>query len=109
MTNLTDNNVVDNMSVFLEQADAAGIPVYGSEIEQVRKGCLASASIDYVALGEKTGQMAIEILGGKDAATYPAVTVTDSFLVVNPEVAQKLNITIPDSVKSSAQEVTAEK
>lgn len=108
LTNLTDNNVVDNMSVFLEQADAAGIPVYGSEIEQVRKGCLASASIDYVALGEKTGQMAIEILNGKDAATYPAVTVTDSFLVVNPQVAEKLNIAIPDSIKNTAEEVTAE-
>lgn len=107
LTNLTDNNVVDNMNVFLEQADAAGIPVYGSEIEQVKKGCIASASIDYVALGEKTGQMAVDILGGKDASTYPAVTVTDSFLVVNEEVASKLNITIPDSM-ADVQRVTAE-
>jgi len=107
LTNLTDNNVVDNMSVFLEQADAAGIPVYGSEIEQVKKGCIASASIDYVALGEKTGNMAVDILGGKDAATYPAVTVTDSFLVVNEQVASKLNITIPDSM-ADVERVTAE-
>lgn len=107
ITNLTDNNVVDNMSVVLEQAEAAGIPVYGSEIEQVKKGCLASASIDYVALGEKTGQMAIDVLNGKDAATYPAVTVTDSFIVINPDVAETLGITIPDSL-SDAQQVTAE-
>lgn len=107
VTNLTDNNVVDNMSVVLEQAEAAGIPVYGSEIEQVKKGCLASASIDYVALGEKTGQMAVEVLGGKDAASYPAVTVTDSFLVVNSDVASKLGITIPDSM-SDVQQVTTQ-
>lgn len=106
ITNLTDNNVVDNMNVFLEQADAAGIPVYGSEIEQVRKGCLASASIDYVALGEKTGQIAIDILNGQDAATYSAVTVTDSFLVVNPDAASKLGITIPESL-ADAQQVKA--
>lgn len=105
ITNLTDNNVVDNMSVVLEQADAAGIPVYGSEIEQVKKGCLASASIDYVALGEKTGEMAVEILNGKDAASYPAVTVTDSFLVVNKDIAKKLKINIPDTVKFE-EEVT---
>lgn len=107
VTNLTDNNVVDNMSVVLEQAETAGIPVYGSEIEQVKKGCIASASIDYVALGEKTGKMAIDVLGGQDAATYPAVTVTDSFLVVNTDVASKLNITIPDSM-SDVQKVTTE-
>lgn len=105
LTNLTDNNVVDNMSIFLEQADAAGIPVYGSEIEQVKKGCLASASIDYVALGEKTGKMAIDVLNGKDAATYPAVAVTDSFLVVNTDAASKLNIEIPSSM-SDVEKVT---
>ena len=94
ITNLTDNNVVDNMSVVLEQANQKGIPIYGSEIEQVKKGCLASASIDYVALGEKTGQIAVDVLGGKSAATYPVVTVSDSFLVVNPDVASTLGITI---------------
>lgn len=99
ITNLTDNNVVDNMSVVLEQAEAAGIPVYGSEIEQVKKGCLASASIDYVALGEKTGNMCVDVINGQSAKTYPAVTVTDSFLVANTDVAKKLNITIPETME----------
>lgn len=106
ITNLTDNNVVDNMNVFLEQANAAKIPVYGSEIEQVKKGCLASASIDYVALGERTGQIAVDILSGKDAKTYPAVTVTDSFLVINPDTASKLGITISESL-ADVQQVKA--
>ena len=105
ITNLTDNNVVENMSVVLEQAKAAGIPVYGSEIEQVNKGCLASASIDYVALGERTGQIAIDILGGQSAATYPVVTVEDSFKVINTDVASQLGITIPDTL-SDVQKVT---
>ena len=105
ITNLTDNNVVENMSVVLEHANAAGIPVYGSEIEQVKKGCLASASIDYVALGERTGQIAVDVLGGQSAATYPVVTVEDSFKVVNTDVASQLGITIPDSM-SDVQKVT---
>lgn len=100
VTNLTDNNVVDNMSVLLEQAASAKIPVYGSEIEQVKKGCIASASIDYVALGEKTGNMCIDVLNGASAATYPAVTVTDSFLVVNTDVTKTLGIEIPEELSS---------
>lgn len=107
ITNLTDNNVVDNMSVVMEQANAAGIPIYGSEIEQVKKGCLASASIDYVALGERTGEIAIDVLGGANAASYPAVEVTDSFLVINPDVASKLGITIPEAL-NSVERVTTE-
>lgn len=108
ITNLTDNNVVDNMSVVLEQAEAAGIPVYGSEIEQVKKGCLASASIDYVALGEKTGNMCADVINGQSAKTYPAVTVTDSFLVANTDVAKKLNITIPDTMEIEKVTTAAE-
>lgn len=107
ITNLTDNNVVDNMSVVLEQANQKGIPIYGSEIEQVKKGCLASASIDYVALGEKTGQIAVDVLGGKSAAIYPVVTVSDSFLVVNPDVASTLGITIPAELNDAEKVSTS--
>lgn len=108
ITNLTDNNVVDNMGVFLEPAALAGVPVYGSEIEQVKKGCLASASIDYVALGEKTGEMAIDVLNGRSAAEYPVVSVTDSFLVVNTDAASRFGIdinNIPES-RGEVQQVT---
>ena len=99
ITNLTDNNVVDNMNVVLEQANQAGIPIYGSEIEQVKKGCIASASLDYVALGEKTGNMCVEILAGKNAAAYPVEIVKDSFLVVNSDILSKFNIELPESMK----------
>lgn len=99
LTNLTDNNVVDNMGIFLQQAEEAKIPVYGSEIEQVKKGCLASASLDYVALGEQTGKMAVDILNGGNPAETPVLTVMDSFTVINKDIAAKLGITIPDSLK----------
>lgn len=36
ITNFTDNNVVTNLPTLLSQATAAGVPVYGSEIEQVK-------------------------------------------------------------------------
>lgn len=41
-TNLTDNNVVGVLPSILEKTNEAGIPVYGSEIEQVKLGCVAS-------------------------------------------------------------------
>ena len=105
--NLTDNNVVDNMQVYIDLADEKGIPVYGSEVEQVKKGCLASASLDYVALGEQTGDIVVTVLSGKNAAEYPVVTVKDSFLCYNPDVASKLGVTVPDYL-ADAEQVTAD-
>lgn len=107
VTNLTDNNVVDNMATVLEQAKAANIPVYGSEIEQVKKGCLAAASIDYVALGEQTGKMAIEVLGGKSAAEMPVSVVSDSTPVFNTDVAAELGLEIPETYASAETVTTA--
>ena len=61
-SNLTDNTVVDVLASILEKTNAAGIPVYGSEVEQVKIGCVASAGIDYFKLGQQTGAMAAKIL-----------------------------------------------
>ena len=64
-SNLTDNNVVGVLAAVLEKTDEAGIPVYGSEVEQVKLGCVASAGIDYVQLGIQTGMMAAKVLTGE--------------------------------------------
>ena len=105
INNFTDNNVVNNLTTVLQQADAAGIPVYGSEVEQVIKGCLASESIDYVSLGKKTGEIAAEVLNGKNAGDIAVATIEETQPVINSDAAKKLNITIPDKY-TGAQTVT---
>lgn len=107
INNFTDNKVVNNLSVLLEAANSAGIPVYGSEVEQVKNGCLAAVSIDYVALGKVTGEMAIDALGGADVASMAVKTITDATPVVNTEVLGELGMTMPEAY-NSAETVTAE-
>lgn len=103
INNFTDNLVVDNLGILLEQAETAGIPVYGSEIDQVKNGCLASESLDYVALGVTTGKMAADILRGGDASVTPVAVVKDSYPVINGKVAERLNITVPDEYAAKAE------
>lgn len=102
INNFTDNNVVDNLSTVLQAANKAKIPVFGSEEEQVKKGCLASQSIDYVALGKETGKMAAKILKGEakpqDLAVY---LVKDCSPVYNKTVCQSLGLTLPNEYKSA--------
>ena len=96
INNFTDKNVVNNLSVVLSAADKYGIPVYGSEEEQVVNGCLASVSIDYVALGKVTGEMAVEVLNGADASAMPVKTITEATPIINSSVLKKLGLSIPE-------------
>ena len=105
--NLTDNNVVQNLGTLLDKANAANIPVFGSEIEQVEKGCLASCSLDYVELGRQTGYMIAEILGGKSADDIDYLYLNDGYSVdYNGDVLEKFSLTLPADY-SDANNVTA--
>lgn len=105
--NLTDNNVVQNLGTLLDKANAANIPVFGSEIEQVEKGCLASCSLDYVKLGRQTGYMIADILGGKSADDIDYLYLNDGYSVdYNGDVLEKFSLTLPADY-SDANNVTA--
>lgn len=95
INNFTDNNVVDNLASVVQAADKAGIPVFGSEVEQVKNGCLASESIDYISLGRETGKIAAEILNGKLPSEIPVSMISDTTPVYNQEVLEKLGLSLP--------------
>ena len=105
ITNLTDNNVVGVLPSILEKTNAAGIPVYGSEIEQVKKGCVAAAGIDYVELGKMAGKLAAQILKGEaKASDLPYETVTEYSTYINSDAASAMGITVPSDVAAKAIE-----
>lgn len=107
MTNLTDNNVVGVLPSILEKTNDANIPVYGSEIEQVKIGCVASAGIEYVALGKQTGAMAAKILKGEATAEeMPYETVSSFEIYVNPEALAVMGLEVPASIADTAIDVT---
>lgn len=109
LSNLTDNNVVGVLGAILEKTNEAGIPVYGSEIEQVRLGCAAAAGIDYVALGRQTGMMAARILRGEaKASEIPYETISEYGIYINSAVLAELGITLPEDVAQTAVEAGAQ-
>ncbi len=106
-SNLTDNNVVGVLSSILEKTNEAGIPVYGSEIEQVKIGCVASAGIEYFELGRKTGAIAAKILRGEATADeIPYETISDYDIYVNSDAIADLHLTVPASISDRAIEAT---
>lgn len=106
MTNLTDNTVVANMPVLIEKANALKIPVFGSEIEQVHKGCIASMGLDYVELGKQTGRMAAKILKGEaKASTTKYEIIENASLYLNKKVIENLGLNVDPSFETRAVEV----
>ena len=106
LTNLTDNTVVASLPAILDMAGEQGIPVFGSEIEQVKIGCLAAEGLDYVALGVQTGKMAAQVLKGEKAASeIPYETIEEAALYLNTKVAQNLGIELSEELVESAFQV----
>lgn len=96
ISNLTDNTVVGSLRTILNKANALQVPVFGSEIEQVKKGCVAAVGIDYEELGKETGIMAAKILKGEATAEeLPYETISEYSLYYNSEVLDNFNLTLP--------------
>ena len=93
----TDNVCAQNTSIIDAICRPAKLPVICGE-ESLCAGCgIATLSIDYFALGVKTGEMALEILKeGKDISTMPIGYDNNPTKKFNKAICQDLNITVPD-------------
>lgn len=109
ISNLTDNTVVSALQTVIDAANKNNIPVYGSEIEQVKAGCVASMGIEYVSLGEQTGKMAAKVLKGEaKAGEMPFEMISESSCYVNTAAADKIGMEIADGFTADADEVFEE-
>lgn len=105
ITNLTDNTVVTALQAVLEEANDAGIPVFGSEVEQVKAGCVASMGLEYFELGKQTGKMAAKVLKGEaKASDMTFETISEPSLYVNFAAAEKIGLELPADYADRAYE-----
>ena len=100
-----DSLVVSNMQTYLQKANKLNIPVFGSEVEQVKLGCVACVGIDFVKLGKQTGKMAAKILKGEEKAKdMKFETFNNGDVIINTAAAKKINMTISKDVQKQAKQ-----
>lgn len=105
ITNLTDNTVVSALQTLLAKAADAGIPVFGSEVEQVKAGCVASMGLEYFELGKQTGRMAAKVLKGEaEASAMKYETIAEPSLYVNTAAAEKAGLALSEEFVADAYE-----
>lgn len=91
-----DSTVQSAMAQVVEAANNAGIPVYGSDPVMVQSGALACVSVSNTQLGQRSAEMADEILKGKAVSEVPAEAMSEYQYVVSKAAADTLGITLPD-------------
>ena len=93
----TDNTAASCTEAIAAVTVPAGVPVIAGE-EGICKGCgVATLSISYYDLGRTTGEMAVKILKGEaDISEMPVEYFQGPVKKFNKDMAEKLNVTIPD-------------
>ena len=102
----TDNTVASAYDLVGNICVNKNIPILCGEEAGVSKGGLCSIGIDYFKLGKEAGYKAAEILNGAKPEDIEISTLSDMSITINTDVAEKLNITIPEDIDTKANKVT---
>jgi len=106
-----DNTVEMAMNTIVKLANDGRIPVIGCAPGHADAGALIGLGADYVEVGRVEGELAAELLSGRDPATVPIVNLTPNKLALNLSVLRRLQAKweIPPDVLESAAIVIDEK
>lgn len=82
-----------------------GIPVVGFSANLVEAGALLALYPDYTDIGRQAGYLAQRVLSGESAGSIPLAKPRKSLLAINLSVERTLGLTIPQSLRKTADRV----
>lgn len=102
-----DNTIANAMQTVVKEANKAKIPVIPSVDSMVEQGGLATIGINQFDLGVQSGKMAASLaLGEEKPESTPVYVFNKGDVIINEKQAELLGITIPDSIKKEAKDVS---
>lgn len=99
----TDNTVASGFSTVVKNTDAKKIPVFPSVTTMIKQGGIATVSVSQYELGKLTGQMAAEILAGKNPGNMALRYVKLGQTYINLKHAEELGLDVPKTALNQAQ------
>ncbi len=102
---LIDNTVASAIEGMIVAANQAKKPVFGAATSYVERGAVASLGFDYYQIGVQTADYVAAILEGAAPGSLDVKVAKGSDLVINKTAAEKLGMTIPQSVLDRATSV----
>lgn len=102
---LVDNTVASAIEGMIVSANQAKTPVFGAATSYVERGAIASLGFDYYQIGVQTADYVVAILEGQAPGKLDVKVAKGSDLMINKTAAEKLGVTIPQSVLDRATSV----
>ncbi len=99
----TDNTIVSALEAVIGVGTDNKLPVFAGDTDSVKRGAIAAVGFDYYDVGRQTGKIVARILKGEKPGDIAVQGIEITQLFVNPGAAQKMGITIPDSLIKSAK------
>lgn len=107
----SDNVIASAMGAVEQVTCDEKIPCVVAVEEMCKDGALATYGISYYKLGQETGHMMAKILRNEAKPADMAIGIMnaeDAITIYNPIILEKLEMTLPESLKDSAQALDME-
>lgn len=101
----TDNTIVSALEAVIRVGTENKIPVYAGDTDSVPRGAMAALGFNYYDVGRQTGKIVVRILKGEKPGDIPVEGIETTELYVNLNAAERMGVTIPESVVARAKQV----
>ncbi len=100
-----DNTAIQGFDAIVKVANDARLPMITNDVEPVAKTSLAVVGIGFYQPGYAAAQLAAQVLRGASPKDLPFQNVATKILSLNPDVARKLGVTIPEPLLQAADSI----
>lgn len=101
----TDNTIISAFESVVKVGIDAQIPVFAADTGSVERGAVAAVGYDYGDLGRQTGEIVVRILKGEKPGLIDVKMAEGTSLFVNPKMASRMGIKIPEAVLARATKI----
>lgn len=101
----TDNTIISALEGAVAVAEEAKLPLFTADTDSVNRGSIAALGFNYYDVGKQTGDIVVRILKGENPGDIAVKVAAGSDLVVNKKAAEKMGVTLPESVLKRANRV----
>ncbi len=101
----TDNTVGSALEAVIKVGVENRVPVYAGDTDSVARGAIAALGFNYYDVGRQTGKIVVRVLKGEKPGDIAVQGVEITELHLNPAMAEKMGVTLPEKVLARAQKI----
>lgn len=101
----TDNTVVSALESAVKVAIQHKMPLFCADVDSVARGAVAAMGFDYYKHGYQTGALVQRIIAGTKPGDLPVETQKALQLHINKKSADRMGVTVPESLLAEADKV----